>query len=58
MENVIDVKPANVLVSRIGACKLCDFGVSTQLAKSLASTYIGTTAYMAVCISKSTNLNC
>ena len=44
-----DIKPGNVLLSTGGAVKLCDFGVSTQLARSLASTYVGTAAYMAVC---------
>ena len=45
----VDIKPGNVLLSTGGAVKLCDFGVSTQLARSLASTYVGTAAYMAVC---------
>jgi mitogen-activated protein kinase kinase len=42
-----DVKPTNVLVSRSGAVKLCDFGVSGQLEKSLAKTNIGCQSYMA-----------
>jgi mitogen-activated protein kinase kinase len=42
-----DVKPTNVLVSRAGAVKLCDFGVSGQLEKSLAKTNIGCQSYMA-----------
>jgi mitogen-activated protein kinase kinase len=42
-----DVKPTNVLVSRKGAIKLCDFGVSGQLEKSLAKTNIGCQSYMA-----------
>ena len=32
--------------------KLCDFGVSVQLAASMAKTVIGTRAYMAVSIHK------
>ena len=43
------IKPGNVLLLTSGAVKLCDFSVSTQLARSLASTYVGTAAYMAVC---------
>lgn len=42
-----DIKPSNVLVNTNGQVKLCDFGVSTQLVKSIAKTYIGTNAYMA-----------
>ncbi|TFY52695.1 hypothetical protein EVJ58_g9867, partial [Rhodofomes roseus] len=42
-----DVKPTNVLVSRRGGIKLCDFGVSGQLEKSLAKTNIGCQSYMA-----------
>lgn len=44
----LDVKPTNVLVNRSGAIKLCDFGVSGQLEKSLAKTNIGCQSYMAV----------
>ena len=43
----IDVKPTNVLVNRRGQVKLCDFGVSGQLEKSLAKTNIGCQSYMA-----------
>lgn len=43
-----DVKPTNVLVNRRGEIKLCDFGVSGQLEKSLAKTNIGCQSYMAV----------
>jgi hypothetical protein len=32
-----------------GAIKLCDFGVSGQLERSLAKTNIGCQSYMAVC---------
>lgn len=42
-----DVKPTNVLISRKGAVKLCDFGVSGQLEKSIAKTNIGCQSYMA-----------
>lgn len=42
-----DVKPTNVLVNRQGIIKLCDFGVSGQLEKSLAKTNIGCQSYMA-----------
>lgn len=45
---VADVKPTNVLVNRKGEVKLCDFGVSGQLEKSLAKTNIGCQSYMAV----------
>lgn len=42
-----DVKPTNILVNRKGEVKLCDFGVSGQLEKSLAKTNIGCQSYMA-----------
>ncbi|PCH43813.1 kinase-like protein [Wolfiporia cocos MD-104 SS10] len=42
-----DVKPTNVLVNRKGNIKLCDFGVSGQLERSLAKTNIGCQSYMA-----------
>ncbi|CAO1635237.1 unnamed protein product [Parajaminaea phylloscopi] len=42
-----DVKPTNVLVNTQGEVKLCDFGVSGQLEKSLAKTNIGCQSYMA-----------
>ncbi|KAI0745525.1 kinase-like domain-containing protein [Earliella scabrosa] len=42
-----DVKPTNVLMNRRGQVKLCDFGVSGQLEKSLAKTNIGCQSYMA-----------
>jgi mitogen-activated protein kinase kinase len=44
-----DVKPTNVLINKKGEVKLCDFGVSGQLEKSLAKTNIGCQSYMAVC---------
>ena len=43
-----DVKPTTVLVNSKGQVKLCDFGVSGQLEKSLAKTNIGCQSYMAV----------
>ena len=43
-----DVKPTNILVNTQGQIKLCDFGVSGQLEKSLAKTNIGCQSYMAV----------
>ncbi|ETS59887.1 hypothetical protein PaG_06209 [Moesziomyces aphidis] len=42
-----DVKPTNVLINQKGQVKLCDFGVSGQLEKSLAKTNIGCQSYMA-----------
>jgi mitogen-activated protein kinase kinase len=42
-----DVKPTNVLVNRKGEVKLCDFGVSGLLEKSLAKTHVGAQSYMA-----------
>ncbi|KAI8370114.1 kinase-like domain-containing protein [Choanephora cucurbitarum] len=42
-----DVKPTNVLANLEGQVKLCDFGVSGQLEKSLAKTNIGCQSYMA-----------
>ena len=46
--NMLDVKPTNVLLNTKGQVKLCDFGVSGQLEKSLAKTNIGCQSYMAV----------
>lgn len=43
-----DVKPTNVLVNCRGQVKLCDFGVSGQLEKSIARTNVGCQSYMAV----------
>ncbi|GAA5999763.1 hypothetical protein JCM10207_005897 [Rhodosporidiobolus poonsookiae] len=42
-----DVKPTNVLVNQKGYVKLCDFGVSGQLDRSIAKTNIGCQSYMA-----------
>lgn len=41
-----DVKPSNMLVCRAGVVKLCDFGVSIELERSIARTVTGTYAYM------------
>ncbi|GAU97970.1 hypothetical protein RvY_09183 [Ramazzottius varieornatus] len=42
-----DVKPSNVLLSRKGEVKLCDFGISGQLVQSLAKTRnVGCSLYM------------
>ena len=44
-----DVKPSNILVSRGGQVKLCDFGISGRLVDSKAKTRnAGCVAYMAV----------
>lgn len=42
-----DVKPSNVLANTSGQIKLCDFGISGNLIKSLAKTDIGCRSYMA-----------
>ncbi|OZJ05514.1 hypothetical protein BZG36_01881 [Bifiguratus adelaidae] len=42
-----DVKPTNILMNQNGDVKLCDFGISGQLEKSLAKTNIGCEPYMA-----------
>lgn len=44
-----DVKPSNILVSRCGQVKLCDFGISGRLVDSKAKTRTaGCVAYLAV----------
>jgi len=44
-----DVKPSNILLSRTGSVKICDFGISGQLVNSVAKTMVGSQNYMAVC---------
>ena len=45
----VDVKPSNVLLSRTGDFKLCDFGISGRLVDSIAKTMeVGCRPYMAV----------
>lgn len=41
-----DVKPSNILLTKSGQVKLCDFGISGELVNSLAGTYTGTSYYM------------
>ncbi|OQV19408.1 Dual specificity mitogen-activated protein kinase kinase 6 [Hypsibius exemplaris] len=41
-----DVKPSNILLSRKGEVKICDFGISGNLYKSKAKTQIGCALYM------------
>lgn len=42
-----DIKASNILLTKDGQVKLCDFGVSGELVNSLAGTYTGTSYYMA-----------
>ncbi|ODQ77643.1 hypothetical protein BABINDRAFT_163360 [Babjeviella inositovora NRRL Y-12698] len=42
-----DIKPQNILLNDSGEVKLCDFGVSGEVVNSLASTFTGTSYYMA-----------
>lgn len=42
-----DIKPQNILLSSNGDIKLCDFGVSGVVVNSLATTFTGTSYYMA-----------
>ena len=49
MTHLIDIKPSNILLTREGVVKLCDFGVSGVLVNSMAGTFTGTSWYMSVC---------
>lgn len=45
---VLDIKPSNILINRLGQVKICDLGVSKLLIESKAVTFVGSGSYMAV----------
>ncbi|KAM3721366.1 Dual specificity mitogen-activated protein kinase kinase [Dirofilaria immitis] len=42
-----DIKPSNILVNTHGDVKISDFGVSRQLERSVARSFVGSSVYMA-----------
>ncbi|KAK6106587.1 Protein kinase domain family protein [Brugia pahangi] len=42
-----DIKPSNILVNTHGDVKISDFGVSKELERSVACSFVGTSMYMA-----------
>lgn len=44
---LLDMKPANILLSGEGFAKIADFGVSKETADTIALTYIGTQCFLA-----------
>uniref|UniRef100_A0A1I8ETX2 mitogen-activated protein kinase kinase n=1 Tax=Wuchereria bancrofti TaxID=6293 RepID=A0A1I8ETX2_WUCBA len=42
-----DIKPSNILVNTHGDVKISDFGVSKELERSVACSFVGTSVYMA-----------
>lgn len=47
-----DIKPSNILCNSKGEIKICDFGVSGELINSIADTFVGTSTYMSVSLSR------
>jgi mitogen-activated protein kinase kinase kinase len=48
-----DIKAANILVDKMGVCKLADFGSSKQLGQSITDSLCGTPNWMAPEVIKS-----